>query len=855
MKITFIRLAALAAATAAILSCTKEVMPDNPAHVNKTGTVLTSFSASLGDADPTKVILSEADGKLLWEPGDDAMIYGGGNYACFRVDADEPAGTATFTGSLDISGMGEDDYYYCIHPAFPGFDSIEDGILTVPVTNDYYDARFEDKGWVVMEAYAHNLPGKECFPMVSRSKDTHFSFHNVCGGIKFSVARDDLLFLSIKNNDGGMLWGYMDVEFGDDDIPFFKRMWVPDGVKEEFTQEGYTFDEIMCYGDDGHYIPGEPYYIVLPPITFTQGMTVTYRTPTKEAVYEVPRSFSIERSVFSRLTQKDKDLEFKTIEGNIPFEDEEFKQYIVENWDKNGDGELSYAEAEEVTSVTWNGMPFEMLYFENLENLDVRGGVRQIGHIDLRRYPKLRTLRCQHNVISNLDLKYVPDLDTLDCSYNNLSSLDLSHSTGLKYLNCGSNSISSLDVSMLPELSQLHCHYNQLTTLDVSGNPLLESLSCYGNNLTSLDVSMLPGLELLRCQMNQIGSLDLSSCPGLLLLACHMNNLRSLDLSANKLLQYLWCYENELGSLNLEGSGDLYLLSCFRCGLQSLNLSGCTGLIELYCYYNELQDLDVSVCPSLRVLRCGNNKMTQLDLSGNKLLEDLYLVAEWWWYSNDRYEYSDGYETSLHYVTLPDGLQIEGINVNRTEKQIPYPTVVQYASQAYDPAEVLPGEYSMSSMIRNLSNYEKWDWTVSMTADKESFARYWLTPITLMFSYFYESFPPENVMVYAWACGDGNSFRIPLPQTIDATDSVFKLEGYPLTMYLWSGTSGDDGGVYDTSSGYVEFTRQEDGSFKADRSFGCGLNSASPYLNTYVPLYSGAVNYSDDTNPIILKKN
>ena len=528
---------------------------------------------------------------------------------------------------------------------------------------------------------------------------------------------------------------------------------------------------------------------------------------------------------------------------------------MVENWDKNGDGELSYAEAEEVTSITWHGMPGEMMYFINLESLDVHGSATdeewdQISHIDLHWYPKLRTLKCQYNRIAELDLQYVPGLDTLNCSFNDISSLDLSHTTGLKYLNCGSNSISGLDVSMLPELTQLHCYKNKLSTLDVSNNPLLENLSCYSNNLSSLDVSSLTNLEQLRCQMNPIGSLNLSSCPRLWVLACYQNGLSELDLSANRKLGYLWCYSNELGSLNLEGMSDLYFLSCFRCGLQSLNVNGCVSLEKLYCYYNELQDLDVTGCPALEVLRCGNNKIAQLDLSSNNALYDLYLSAEWWM-DQDGYHYSDSYETSLHYVTLPDGIQLEGINVNRTEKQIPYPTVIQYAGQPYDPLDDLSGQYDMSSTILNGSNYETWNWNVFITPHEDTFGQCWITPITLLFAHYYESFPREDVKVFAWVCGDGNSFRIPLPQSVTTTDAVLGLEGNNLGMYLWDGANSS----YVTSSGYVEFTRRDDGSFIADRSFGCGLSTDSQYFNDFQPLYSGAVNYSGEDSPVVITKS
>lgn len=300
MKKSLFKIAALAALAPAILSCSKEAVQDSPAATIN-GKVLTSFNAKIGDSSDTRLLLSEADGKLLWEPGDEASIYGGGKHARFSVDADKPAGTATFTGSLDISDMGEDEYYYCIHPAFYDNQYVpcfyNDGVLTVPVTNGYFDAEFEGNYWFVMEGYPHVLPPDGCFPMVARSKDTNFSFYNVCGGLKITVARDDLFFIKITNNDGGMLWGYMDVEFGEDGIPVFRRMWAPDEVQQEFEEYGVSFAEFLFSGDAGSIEPGEPYYLALPPITFTQGMTVTYRTATKEAVYEVPGSFSIERSV------------------------------------------------------------------------------------------------------------------------------------------------------------------------------------------------------------------------------------------------------------------------------------------------------------------------------------------------------------------------------------------------------------------------------------------------------------------------------------------------------------------------------------------------------------------------------
>ncbi|MBQ6945222.1 MAG: hypothetical protein IJN43_12975 [Ruminococcus sp.] len=134
-------------------------------------------------------------------------------------------------------------------------------------------------------------------------------------------------------------------------------------------------------------------------------------------------------------------------ETNFP--DKNFREYVKEYFDTDGDGVLS---AEEITAVT---------------EIDV------------------------HNKgISDLTgIEYFENLEYLDCSLNKLTTLDLNNNTALIELNCYYNQLTSLDVSSNTALTNLGCHNNQLTSLNVSNNTALEFLNCSDNQLTSLDLS------------------------------------------------------------------------------------------------------------------------------------------------------------------------------------------------------------------------------------------------------------------------------------------------------------------------------------------------------------------------------
>ena len=222
-------------------------------------------------------------------------------------------------------------------------------------------------------------------------------------------------------------------------------------------------------------------------------------------------------------------------EKNFP--DENFRDYVAKEWDKNQDKYFSPSEIAAAKWITcdnlWDGQPIKSL----------KG------------------------------IEYFTEIWELTCVYNDLTEIDLSHNKKLEYLNCHHNKLEKLDVSGLPLLETFYCAQNKLQSIDVSKNKQLKDFSCTENPLNTLDVSQNTELEKLAC----VG-----------------NNLTELDVSKNKNLKILWCYQNKLSSLNLENQTELELLGCRENPLNVLSISANTKLKKLYVNKTNLTSLDVT---------------------------------------------------------------------------------------------------------------------------------------------------------------------------------------------------------------------------------------------------------------------
>lgn len=244
-------------------------------------------------------------------------------------------------------------------------------------------------------------------------------------------------------------------------------------------------------------------------------------------------------------------------EKNFP--DENFRDYVAEEWDKNHD---KYFSPSEIASAKW--------------------------------------ISCDNKEISNLKgIEFFTNIWLLECYYNNLTTIDLSHNKNLSYINC---------------------HHNQLNELDVSGLPLLETFYCGHNALPSIDVSKNEKLEDFDCQDNHLDTLDVSQNKELVKLSCGTNNLTELDVSENKKLKQLWCYENKLSNLDLGNQTELEVLSCGDNPLSVLDVGANTNLEKLFVSNTNLTELNVSANTKLKNLDVSNTNLTSLDATNNTAL-------------------------------------------------------------------------------------------------------------------------------------------------------------------------------------------------------------------------------------------
>ena len=181
-------------------------------------------------------------------------------------------------------------------------------------------------------------------------------------------------------------------------------------------------------------------------------------------------------------------------DANVP--DKTFREYLLKQFDKDGNGVLTPAERYAVTEID-----VENKYISNLSGLQF--------------FPNLKVLNCSHNRLTKLDVSKNTVLQELVCWENQLTSLDVSQNPALQKLNCGHNRLTSLDVSKNTELTYLKCSYNRLTELDVSKNTELTYLDCGYNRLTELDVSQNTKLTELYFVSNKITSLQADNCTNL----------------------------------------------------------------------------------------------------------------------------------------------------------------------------------------------------------------------------------------------------------------------------------------------------------------------------------------------------
>lgn len=553
------------------------------------------------------------NGSVLWSPGDQiSLFYGSGTEggSCFTAQNTEVAPTANFTGTLGVITGGndvtlEDTFFWATYPYCASASCNGSSITTVlPATQVATADTFAD----------------DLFPTIGRSQGLSIAFYSICGGLKFTVSEPGITSVTLRGNNNEVIAGTMTVSMDNNGIP----------VVTSIT-EGGTAATVAASNNETLQV-GHAYYIVIVPTVFENGFSLTFTKENSQAIYNRSARTTIRRSAFGSLTTPDTNLEWEQLYVNIP--DPNFRAYMIEHFDTNGNEKLDISEAETVTEI------------------DIR----------------------TDDIASVSGIEYCTNLQRLTCcgpignvGTGLLDALDVSANTALTYLDCGFNQLTYIDLSVNTSLTDLSCNHNKLTSLDISNNTSLAYLYCEGNQLTALDVSNNTALTLLYCDCNQLTSLDLSNSIELTDLSCANNQLTSLNLNTNTALTSLECSRNQLSSLNVSAKTAMTYLDCMNNQLTTIDISGSTALTDLLCNDNKLCSLDISTNTELEMLYCYGNLLSSLNVSTNLKLESLKCSP-----MNDAQD-----NNLLGYLYIAKGQTIPGVTENRSTNRIPEATIIQ----------------------------------------------------------------------------------------------------------------------------------------------------------------------------------
>ena len=270
---------------------------------------------------------------------------------------------------------------------------------------------------------------------------------------------------------------------------------------------------------------------------------------------------------------------FSAADGAIPIPDPAFKKYLLQEYDTDGDGEISRPEATVIWRISFctNELNVKSLsgieYMPGLEEIsctgdfiglelgnhkhfhlsnkyhwdNILGPIGTLETIDVSHNPELRVLRVRDNAALGeyqrvLDLSKNLKLERIELGFTALQMPDVSHLPGLLEMRFSHMWGPFPDLKPLTQLRVLDLCYEQTgrrMDVDVSHCPYLEELFVGGIARTLSDLSSNPELRTLMDIGNGFPERDLSILPKLTGYYGHSNRYRTLDVSGNPDLTYL----------------------------------------------------------------------------------------------------------------------------------------------------------------------------------------------------------------------------------------------------------------------------------------------------------------------------
>ena len=360
------------------VSCQKEV------DIEVSAPQITAQMETLSATRSSLSVDEEGNGVIYWTKTDEINVFYGTKSTHYVSQNTEDASSAVFKTSDSVSGEDlRSSSIWGLYPYDPAATCDGSSVLTtLPAEQSGVPESFDD----------------DLFITLAHSNSTTLQFYNVCGGIKFSLSRDDISSVSFRGNNNEDIAGEISITF-ENDLP---KATVVDGIKE-----------ITLTPKDGNaFVKGANYYIVTLPETLSQGFTVTFTT-----IDGLRGSFTysgfgddcgvtIKRAVFSKKSR---------IDAFATFTDDPQPHNVI--YYTSSDGEI-------ITPIDWetdvNLFGASIISNENIDGMGMitfDGEVTSIGKLAFQANTRLTSLRIPNSVTS------IGDFAFLFCS--NLTSIEI----------------------------------------------------------------------------------------------------------------------------------------------------------------------------------------------------------------------------------------------------------------------------------------------------------------------------------------------------------------------------------------------------------------------------------------------
>ena len=302
-------------------------------------------------------------GTIYWNPSDQIDVFFGTKKAQYTSQNASDAIAATFKTSDSVSGSDvSSTNIWGLYPSNSS-SSCNGSSITTTLPSTQYGVP--------------NTFDKDIFPAVARSSSTDLQFYNVCGGIKFNLAYDDIKKITFRGNNNEDLAGTVSISFVDN-LP---KATIVNGVKEITLtpKTGTTFTK------------GADYYFVLLPGTLSAGFTITFTATdgTTGMLNYTDNPVTIKRSIFGKKgnmdvyaafaddRQPNNVIYYTSADGQVvtPYKTDVFGANIVSNEYVSGRGIITFD--GEVTSIGATAFS----YCSGLTSIEIPNSVTSIGNL------------------------------------------------------------------------------------------------------------------------------------------------------------------------------------------------------------------------------------------------------------------------------------------------------------------------------------------------------------------------------------------------------------------------------------------------------------------------------------------